>query len=399
MASVDGPRPEARGPAAAPPGARWALGLATAVLWFFLAGLSTVISQAASAAFHADRSSTGGSAFLLGILSVVVLLAPALPLTAWWGRERLAYGAAMVAFAAGIVHAGLDAPWRSVAAMIAFAAASFFLVATVGLANRRAIAGGFAGAFVLRELLHHAGWRSAGSGSPTAILIAAVIAGFGVWLLYRWSRAPHEDRGDSFERRAGGLRLRGALALGAILFFELSYGIGLRVGLGPLAAAASIAGATIAWLLIVRGIHVQRHRTLAVALAVLTTLCAVGAQLPGLADSAAMVALVIAHAAALLLLDRALAPVSGRRSGGNLAIGLLLLAVLSLAAAIGWAIAGDNGAGPLQSAGWAIVAGAVLVVSMHLTPRPAIAPPALPYRIAVPLALAIPLAAALAAAL
>lgn len=383
----------------APFAARWALGLSTAVLWFLLAGLSTVISQAASAAVPGARAATGGAAFLLGVLSVVVLLAPALPLSAWWGRERLATGAALAAFAAGIVHAGLAGPGRSVAAMLAFAAASFFLVATVGVANRRAVAGGFAGAFVLRELVQLAGVRGAGGGGSGALLIAVVVAAFGAWCLRDWQRAPVVEREGSFERRAGGLRLRGALALGAILFLELSYGIGTRVGLSPLAAAASIGVASLAWLLVVRGVAVHRHRLLAVVLAIATTAGALLAHVRGLSETIAVAALVTAHAAALLLLDRALAPVSGRRSGGNLAIGLMLLAVLSLGAAIGWALAGDDRAGPLQSAGWALVAGIVLVASMHLTPRPALASPALPLRIALPLALAIPVAAALVTAL
>ncbi|HUF11630.1 MAG TPA: hypothetical protein VMN78_00855 [Longimicrobiales bacterium] len=381
-----------------PLAARWALGLATAVLWFFLAGLSSVMSQTVSAAFRDGRASAGGAAFFLGALSIIVLLAPALPLTAWWGRERLATGAALVAFGAGILHASLDGPSRSVAAMVTFVAASFFLVATVGVANRRAIAGGFIGAFALRELLHLAGLRSAGFGTQPSLVVAAVIAALGAWCLHGWRTAPRVERGDSFERRAGGLRLRGALALGAILFFELSYGIGMGVAPGPLAAAASVAATSLAWLLVVRGIRVQRHRLLAVALAIVATLGALLGHVRGLHEVVTTGSLVIAHAAALLLLDRALAPVSGRRSGGNLAIGLLLLAVLTLGAALGWALAGAS-VGPIQAAGWALVAGLVLTVSMHLTPRPALATPALPRRIALTIAVTLPLVAALAAAL
>lgn len=377
-----------------PAGARWGLGLSTSICWILLAGLSTLMTAGLAAA-HADPRRP--MAVAIGLLPLLALMLPALPLGSWLGRGRLANRAVLLSLVAGVALPAVDGWWRVALAALAFGGASFFLVAAIGLVNRRAVAGGLVGAFVLRELMMHAGLATPGASAPGRVLVAALIAAAGGWCLLRWRAAPEEERGETFERRAGGLRLRGALALGVLLFLELSYGLGGRPALGPLGAAGSVALAAGAWLIAVRGFDVRRHRSLAVVLAAAATL---GALLPAfVADrSVVMACLLLGHVGALLLFDRALAPVSGRRSGGNLAVGLLLLAVLSLGHAVGAGLASDQRALVLHPTVFGAVAGVVLIAAMYLTPRPSGALPALPDRLALPIALALPVLAAVLAA-
>ena len=382
----------------APPGARWALVLATAVLWFMVEALGHILTSANIAvAYITAGLPEGMSGVAARLLPLVALLAPALPLGGWLRRDRLAVRGALIALIAGLAQAAAAEPWRSVAAMIAFAGGAWFLVGIVGVANRRAIAAGLVGAFLIRELTQHAGWLLSLPGRDSA-LVGLVLTVIGVIGLRGWRRAPHEERGESFERRAGGIRLRGALALGAILFFEAGFGIGLRAGMSAPGAALSVAFAATAWYLVVRGFDAPRHRMLAVSLGVVATVCALVFLYGEPRDTGTEVAAVIGHTAALLLLDRSLAPVSGRRSGGNLTAALALVAALVLVRAAIWSAAPMHEPGFLLATVPVIVAGLVLVVSMYLTPRPARAAPALSTRAALGVAVALPLLAALLAA-
>lgn len=373
--------------------AGWALGLSTAVCWVLLPALSTLLRSGAEAA---QRDLSEPVTVALGLLPLLLLALPAIPLGAWLGRERLATRAALLALLAGIPLLATDGWWRVACAVVGFGGASFFIVAVVGLVNRRAIAAGLIGAFVLHELVAHVGPTMQDAPSLGGAVAGALIAAAGGGCLYRWRGAP-EERGRSFERRAGGLRLRGAIAFGALLFFELSFGLAARPALGPLAAAASIALAAGAWLIVVREVDVRRHRLLAVVLAATVTLGALAATF--LADPAAVIAAVaLGHGAALLLFARALAPVSGRRSGGNLAVGLLLLAVLSLGHASGIGFLPAQRPLVLHAGTFAVLAGLLLVLTMYLTPRPKRTPAVLGDRAALGIALLLPLLAAILAA-
>ena len=381
----------------ASPAARWALVLATAVLWFLVEALGHILASANIAvAYITAGLPEGMTGVAARLLPLVALVAPALPLGGWLRREKRAERGALIALAGGLAQSVAPDPWRSVAAMIAFAGGAWFLVGIVGVANRRAIAAGFAGAFVVRELTQHAGLMLALPGRES-VFVGLAMTVIGVIGLRGWRRAPHEQREESFERRAGGMRLRGALALGAILFFESGFGIGLRAGMSPPGAALSISVAAAAWYLVVRGLVVPRHRLLAVALSVVATLCALVFLYGEPRDTSSEIAAVIGHGAALLLLDRALAPVSGRRSGGNLAAALALAAALVLVRAAIWSAAPMHSPGFLLATVPVLVAGLVLVVSMYLTPRPALAAPALSRRAALGIAVALPLVAALLA--
>ena len=380
------------------PAARWALVLSTAVLWFMVTALENILAAANIAvAYITAGLPEGMTGVAARLLPLIALVAPALPLGGWLRREKRASRAALIAMAGGFAQAITPEPWRSIAAMVAFAGGSWFLVGIVGVANRRAIAGGLAGAYLVRELTQHAGWMLLLPGRDS-VLVALALAAVGAIGLRGWRRAPQEEREGSFERRAGGIRLRGALALGAILFFESGFGIGLRAGMSPLGAAASIAVAAAAWYVIVRGVVVRRHRMLAVTLGVVVTACALVFLYGEPRDASSEVAAVIGHAAALLLLERALAPVSGRRSGGNLSAALALAAALVLVRAAIWSAAPMHSPGFLLATVPALVAGAMLIAATYLTPRPGQAAPALSGRAALGIAIALPLCAALLAA-
>ena len=379
-------------------GARWALALTAGVGWFLIEALWRIVVAANTAvALVAD----GGRGEVFGVIArllpLVALLTPAIPLSGFLDRDRLATRAALLALGAGIAQAAVSGVWRTAVAMLAFTGGAWFLVAIVGVANRRAVAAGFAGAFLLRELAQVAGVPS-DIPDRSALIVAVVVASLALLALRRWMRAPHEERGDSYERRAGGLRLRGALALGAILFFELTMGIGVRTGASPVAAAASMLAAVVAWLVIVRGLDVPRHRLLAVTLAAVAGLCALTFLVGSPRDRAIMITGIVGHAATLLLLDRALAPVSGRRSGGNLSAGLLLLGALTLVRAAIWSFAPARTPTLWLAALPVLAAAIVLGVAMYLTPRPSHAKPALPDSIAFGIAVALPVVAAFLAA-
>ena len=112
---------------------------------------------------------------------------------------------------------------RLITGAVVVAGGSVFLAAAVGFLERRSVAGGFITAILLEQLLRLAGWSWDISlrdwwllPQLGSALVVLAIAAF-------WQRmpAPVEDE-DSLERRAGGLRLRGALALGLLLFLDLN---------------------------------------------------------------------------------------------------------------------------------------------------------------------------------
>lgn len=406
------------GPATA--SARWALGLCTVAGWFFVAsaGHATGPLQAVPWIFTGEvRSAT--LIGLLGLLSLAGFAAPLLPLGAHWSREQVAARAAIATIVAGLlVQMANAAPlaWQArssalvlsiVAAVIGTAAGALFLNAVVGLVNRRAVAGGLVGALLLRHVPLFYG-DAILERQRLLLGFALVFALAGVAFVRGWLRAPAEDRVDSFERRAGGFRLRGAIAFGVLLFFELIYGLpGLASfihadgdGLGTTSRLIPLA---VAWLFVVRGLPVARHRVVAVSLAVVL---AVGAILPfWIGDRAydlTLVVVVAAQCAAFMLFGRALAPASGRRSGRKLATGLAVFVVLTIAYAS--ALVRPAGLADLQDGlgvrtTITLLAGLVLAVAMYLTPRPVPTPAPLTDRWLYAIAAAVPVAGLIVALL
>ena len=391
----------------APASARWALGLCTVVCWFFItaAGFATGPLQALPWLFVPGMVPNPLLIAVLGVFAVLGFLASLLPLGPRWSREELAARTAVGTIAAGaLVHLLTASPLgrdggtgvvilMMVAAFAATAGGALFLNAVIGLVNRRAVAGGLVGAVLLRQLILLLPGRDARDAwDVVAAIIVIAVAILGAWFAARWRRTPVEDRGESFERRAGGLRLRGAIALGVLLFFELTYGLPGLVSVdrsGAVSAERAFIGAlrlfplAIAWLFVVRGLPVARHRFIAVTLSLILTFGAVYPFLGSYDYSVGAIAAVLAQCAAFVLIGRALAPASGRRSGRKLATGLALFLLLTIAHAATLVTTQDPAPleeGRFASTVIAVVAGVVLAVAMYLTPRPVPAAQPLPDR-------------------
>lgn len=272
-----------------------------------------------------------GSALLL-----LLLLAPLLPLARWLDRRRAvaaaAIGAAVVRLP--MTHPALEA--RLLGGALVVAAAAVFLTWAVGYLDRRAVAGGVVTALVVDQLLRLAGSSYDVSLQPSWLPVQTLLSLALVAVVALWHRAGEEERGgDGLERRAGGIRRRGAIALGALFFLDLHV-LGMPpvvarwAGVGHTFAGIAIgvagAGALAAVLLLGRPTGGRVTTLLLVALAAAAAIIGYGAD-------GTLVALVMAagHLAALLLITRALDPSSGRRSGTAMAAGL---AVFILATAL-----------------------------------------------------------------
>lgn len=348
----------------------WGLALTSLLFLLFVAGTRLLLAATLPALLAGVRDPLDGYRLLLALLLLLSFAAPALGLTHRWGREIAIRRLTRAAALAGPFMA-LPGTAGVVAAALAVAAVGAYLSAAIGFVQRRSVAAGVAGGLVLEHVLRIARAAPAPEGGAPfasgAVLLVA--AGLAIWCERRWQHAPAEARRDSFERRAGGLRLRGAVSLGALLFLEARL-------LAPAGGAASgwflallVAGGAFAWVVLAHGSDVYRHRSLAVSLALVA---AAGALLPQDATGVAPAALRVAgHTSALLLLDRALAPVSGRRSGWNLVSGFATLVGLAVAhTGFEWR------ALPARLDATVLAAAGLLVLASYLTPRPRDAPAA-----------------------
>src|SRR5512143_4116430 len=333
--------------------------------------LASVILDAAAALAAPVRP----LALLAALIRLAILVLPALRLPLERDRQvTLAAAAAIV----GIARAGAALPqshFAGLAAAVTLAAAAIYLGAGVGLLARRTVAGGAAlamAADITLRWLAAPGPHAVRLGIP--LLLAAALLALAV-LSLRSTVRPAEG----MERRAGGLRLRGALALGAILFLETSAlaspassaasaGLDLRL-LAP-ALAVTAAGAAI-WLMAGGGpARLYRPR-----LVVMGAIAGAAALLVGSVRGVVSGLLLVAgHLCALLLLGRALAPASGRRGTWTAAGALALLAAFDGALAVASAAhAGRGGAVPWVQ----VLAALVLTANLALIPRPMPAEPLL----------------------
>lgn len=266
------------------------------------------------------------------------LLALAVPLLRGHLVERhtAIMGAAIVMALARIP---LSLPWhwvRFTAASVIVAGGAVFLLNAVGYIARRRIAGGLAAAVTVDQLLRLAGWSWDLSMRswwvlPQIPLSAAVVALALAWRTMR-DRRGDEGRGI-LERRAGGLRMRGAVALSLLLFLDLHFlarpevaaqWTGLRYEIVAVALIGAGAAATLL-LLAGHGPLGVRRRTAALLVALCGTAVLLTPVLPG---GAGLLLAAAGHVAALLLIARALVPAGGRRPARNASIllGLWLLA-------------------------------------------------------------------------
>ncbi len=291
-------------------------------------------------------------AALLAALPLLAVLAPLIPVARWLDRGTAVAAAALGTALFRLLMTSPAASARLAGGMLVVACAALFLTSAVGHLPRRAMAGGMVAGLVADQLL-----RMAGSGHDLSLqpgwLPAQILLSLGLLaavILWARSRSVARTAGDSgggasagelgelgesgedgLERREGGLRLRGGLALGALLFLDLhvlgqpvlvAHWTGVSYGVAGIALGVTSALALAAALILGRP---TRGRAATLALVALAT---AGALAGYWTDGPAVAGLMAAaHLAVLLLLTRALDPASGRRTGVPVTAGLTLLVV------------------------------------------------------------------------
>jgi endonuclease/exonuclease/phosphatase family metal-dependent hydrolase len=379
--------------------------LTALALLFLLQSLSVLLATLYATAHGALFPAFDPLQLLPALLPLSALFAPLLLARVNLDRHR---AFAMTVIVIAVARVPLSLPWhevRLVAAAIITAAGGAFIACAVGYVERRRVAGGLAAAITLEQLLRLAGWSWDLSLRSWWVAPQLVISALMVALaLAAWRRSQHTVPGDEhglFERRAGGLRLRGALALGLLLFLDLhvlaraevaAHWPGVRY---ELAAVLLIGAGTLATLLLLAGhapIGVRRRSAtlLALTAGAAVLLAPRTSGLPGLLLMSA------GHVAALLLMGRALVPGPGRRVGRNATAALLAWAACSALYVFtffpSFTIAALHGRASLVFGAAALL----LLPPLILLPRPVETPPPLRGRLVIALTLVLALAGAVA---
>lgn len=312
---------------------------------------------------------------------LVVLAAPFLPLARWLDRGVAVAAAALATALFRLLMTSSALGAQLVGGTLVVAAGAIFLTWAVGHVDRRAMAAGVVAGLAADQLLRLAGSSYDLSLQPVWLPAQLFLTLGLITVVVLWARegsaagsAGGADQG-ALERREGGLRMRGGLALGALLFLDLHV-----LGLPPVVAhwagvsyaAAGLAVGVASALAVAAVLQLGRPtagRTVTIALVALVTAGAVAGQwAAGPLVAGVMVA---AHLAALLLVSRALDPASGRRSGATVAagFGLFTLATALYSAAFFNALPG------VVLDGWTpwifLATGLLLAACFILLPRPA----------------------------
>jgi endonuclease/exonuclease/phosphatase family metal-dependent hydrolase len=357
----------------------------------FFASVFALSYDALFPVFRVDR-------VLLAILPFLALAAPLLPLARWSDRAGAVTMAALATALARLAMVSPALPARAAGGALVLAGGAVYLTWAVGRVERRALAAGTVLGLVVDALLRLAGSSYDLSLQPGWLPVQVGLSAGLATVAVLWARAP-EPRGvdDGLERRAGGLRLRGALALGGLLFLDLHV-----VGLTPVAARwsgvshALAAGAlTAAGALGVTGALLLKRpsRGRITALLLVALLAAAPVLALSVDGPAVAIALAGAHLAALLLVTRALDPASGRRSGAMVTAGFAVFALATALYALtffpSFTLPAMDGAAP-----WIFgLVGVLLAGSFVLLPRPAELEP-LPPSLGVALGVAVAVAGA-----
>ncbi len=352
-------------------------------LWLLAAGFFLAAARVAE-----GRASPATAVAIA--LSTLFLLLPAFPAHRLFGRRPSIMLAAALVAVARLAATAPVAEVRLVASALVVAGGGAFLAGAVGDFAPRIVVTALTTALVLDEVL-----RLAGNSYDVSLRAGWIPVQIGLTLLIavtlaQWERPPHDEESPGMERRASGLRLRGALALGGLLFLEMS-ALGAPAAVArwtgaPYAAVAAILAATGAAVLFVQATS-QRPpaagRGAAFALTLLAVLAPIGVTLapPGLARAAggwpAVVAFAAGHAAALLLFVWVLAPAGGRRGTATAVGGMLMLLALLAAYTAGY-FPGYTLPFLAGAAPWLFLSGGVIVTAaILLIPRPAFAPTAI----------------------
>jgi endonuclease/exonuclease/phosphatase family metal-dependent hydrolase len=356
--------------------ARLSLTLTLFTLLFFIEGQRVFFSTLYALSARALLPSIRPLALLFAIAPLVVFLLPMLPFARWLGKRR-ALALAVVGCALARVLMGLPSfPVRLFTSAVVVGCGALFLSTAIGYLERRSIAAGAALAVLADQVLRLFGW----SYDPTLRQLwipAQVFEAILVMLVFlMWTRVPRTEKREArLERRAGGLRLRGAVAFALIFFLEMNalampevlarlahvdyFAAGILLCLGSIVAAL---------LLLTAWGPVGRHRRAAAILGAAASL----AILVAWKFSGWGVALFFAfgHAAALLLLGRSLVPAGGRRGGWTVSAGFMVLlgfeALYAGTFFYAFTFSSFQGMAPWLFA----AAGVLLEVALVLIPRP-----------------------------
>lgn len=352
----------------------------------WLAGIFALTTDALYPSFDAELA-------LRALLPLAALAAPAVPLARLLGRRGAVAAAVALVCVARVPLTVGPLPARAVAASLVVAGGGLLLACVVGWVERRGVASALVGAMLLDQLLRLAGSSWDLSMRPLWVPVQLVLSLLTLALLATWLRVPAGEDGEGFERRAGGLRLRGGLVLGLALFLDgavLSSAAAVsRLAAIPFDAAGVllVSAGAVALALTLHGVEARdRHRP---ADALLALLAGGGAALGWAMDGwGVAAAMAVAHFAALLLLNRAVSPAGGRRPSAAVVPGLLLMVGFHAVLAATWFPAHTHhllgGAAP-----WVLLAaGVLLAATLLLLPRAEAAPPLAPGSAAVLLPLA-----------
>lgn len=297
---------------------------------FFLQGSRAFLTVLFALASDALYPRLDPEALFAALAPLMALLAPVLPVARVLGR-RGGTAAAVALIAVARVPLGLGPlAIEAVVAATIVAGGLILIVTATGYVERRALTAALIAAIVLDQLMRLAGGSWDLSLRPAWVPVQIVLSLLVLGLVGEWLRAPEDvPDGPTLERRAGGLRARGGIALGAILFLEAtvlsSAAVLSRLAGVPYGAAGVLlvgAGA-VALALTVLGMEPHRYRIGGLVLGLMVAGGAVSAWWWRGWVVAGVVA--VGHAAALLLLNRALAPAGGRRPGAALLPGIALL--------------------------------------------------------------------------
>ncbi|MGH7551670.1 MAG: endonuclease/exonuclease/phosphatase family protein [Longimicrobiales bacterium] len=365
---------------------RLSFALTALTLLFFLQALSALLGVTFALVYQGIFSELDIAWLALALVPVGALLAPALPFSLWVERSTLVIGAAVVAASARVFLSMPSFSVRFLTSSIVVASGAIFLGKAVGFLDRRTVAAGAATAVVLDALLRLAGWSYDVSQRPGWVPVQLIVSVAAIGIALKWRMLPESGQSaePTLERRAGGVRLRGALAFGCILFLQLNVLARAELAhrlLGVAYPAASVAliaagGAAVLLLLAAPG-PIGSSRSAAVFLAALALAGALSPLLNAVPAVLRLILFAAGHAAALLLIDRALVPAFGRRRGWRLAAGLGMFFVLTLAWALTFYYAFTVPAFQGRTGLMITLAVMVLVLALVLSPRPVHAPPVL----------------------
>ncbi|MEX2282794.1 MAG: endonuclease/exonuclease/phosphatase family protein [Gemmatimonadota bacterium] len=358
---------------------RLAFALSAASFLFLLEALRALFGVLFAGVYIALFPEFDTVAMLLAFIPLAGLLLAALPPVRWLERDRLLGYAAI---GAALLRIGLCLPpllLRTLFSATVLACCGIFIVAATGSFSRRINAAGAATGIVLDQVLRLFG-RSYDltmrpQWVPAQLAIAAIVITIAIAFMATPEAEDDTDHDERLERRRGGLRLRGAISVGCILFLETTV-----VGMPEVAARIThvpydamglvlvLAGAAAIGALLAGSGPAGRHRPAAVGLAGVGTLAAI---VPlGFSGWPAALLIAVGHFALLVLLYRALAPAGGRRGGWVISVGLGVLVLLHALYGMTFFYAFTLHSFRDRESFIIAAAGVVLMVALALTPRP-----------------------------